>query len=186
MSSPRLLVLAGLSWLIVVASCAAWADCPLSCRCRWTSGKKSALCPGAGLSQLPGSLDPDTQVLELSGNRIPELASRAFKRANLLNLQRVFARGAGIERIHRDAFEDMGILVELDLSDNHLRELDEGTFLHNERLKLLVLSGNPLGVLRDNQFPNLPHLKTLELQRCGLREIHRLAFHRLVALETLR
>lgn len=162
-----------------------WTDCPAVCRCKWTSGKKSALCPDAGLTSLPASLDPDMQVLDLSGNMIPALQAEVFKLAGLVNLQRVFLRKAGIHKIHADSFKDMRILIEIDLSDNHVTTLEPDTFLGNERLRILILSGNPLGTLRNLQFPVLQHLRNLELERCSLTEIHGQAFARLSGLEFL-
>lgn len=163
-----------------------WTDCPAVCSCKWTSGKKSAFCPDAGLTSLPASLDPDMQVLDLSGNKIPALQSEIFKRAGLVNLQKVFLRNAGIHEINADAFRDMRILVEVDLSDNHVVTLEPDTFLGNERLRVLTLSGNPLATLKSHQFPVLQHLRNLELQRCALSEIHGLAFASLSGLESLK
>lgn len=163
-----------------------WTDCPAVCRCKWTSGKKSALCPDAGLTSLPASLDPDMQVLDLSGNMIPALQAEVFKLAGLVNLQRVFLRKAGIHKIHADSFKDMRILIEIDLSDNHVTTLEPDTFLGNERLRILILSGNPLGTLRNLQFPMLQHLRNLELEKCSLTEIHGQAFARLSGLEFLK
>ncbi|XP_066590239.1 leucine-rich repeat-containing protein 24-like [Prorops nasuta] len=180
------LLLAGYVLLSKAAAFPDWTDCPAVCQCKWTSGKKTALCPAAGLTSLPASLDPDMQVLDLSGNKIPALQSEIFKRAGLLNLQRVFLRNAGIHEIHANSFTDMRILVEIDLSDNHVTSLEPNTFLGNERLRILILSGNPLGTLKSHQFPQLQHLRTLELQRCLLSEVHGEALAHLTGLETLR
>ena len=180
------LLLAGWALRSRAAAFPDWTDCPAVCSCKWTSGKKSAFCPDAGLTSLPASLDPDMQVLDLSGNQIPALQAEIFKHAGLLNLQRVFLRNAGISEIHGDAFKDMRILVEVDLSDNHLAALEPHTFSGNERLRLLVLTGNPLRLLRAHQFPVLQHLRALELQRCALKQVHPQAFQRLPSLETLR
>lgn len=50
--------------LLLLAGRAApdWTDCPEACRCKWTSGKKTALCPNAGLTAVPAALNPDMQV----------------------------------------------------------------------------------------------------------------------------
>ncbi|XP_063989050.1 leucine-rich repeat, immunoglobulin-like domain and transmembrane domain-containing protein 3 isoform X1 [Diachasmimorpha longicaudata] len=181
-----LLIISAQIFLIHSAAFPDWTDCPAVCRCRWTSGKKSAFCPDAGLTSLPASLDPEMQVLDLSGNQIPALQAEIFKRAGLVNLQKVFLRNAGIHEIHPDAFRDMRILVEVDLSDNHVTSLEPNTFLGNERLRILTLSGNPLKRLKSRQFPELGHLRNLELQRCGLTEIHGLAFTGLTGLESLK
>ncbi|CAB0041880.1 unnamed protein product [Trichogramma brassicae] len=162
-----------------------WTDCPSVCHCKWTSGKKSALCPDAGLTSLPANLDPDMQVIDLTGNRISRLPADTFKSAALVNLQKVFLRNAGLRSVDPRAFDDMRILVEIDLADNYVTSLEPHTFAGNERLKILVLSGNPLKRLKSHQFPLLQHLRTLELQRCRLQEVHPLAFQRLPALETL-
>ncbi|KAL1110407.1 hypothetical protein AAG570_007938 [Ranatra chinensis] len=164
-----------------------WADCPVAgCKCVWTSGKKSAFCLKAGFKAVPDSLDSDMQVLDLSGNDIPYLTEDAFKSVGLLNLQKIYLKSAGIRELHRDAFEDLTILVEVDLSDNAIRTLHKDTFSGNDRLKLLNLNGNPLTELRESQFPVLPHLKFLELQNCQLETIHEDAFVHLTALESLR
>lgn len=181
-----------LLFVAVLATCgggtatADWADhCPGPCQCKWSSGKKTALCRDAKFTDVPTALDADTQVLDLSGNRVPRLPANAFKRAGLLNLQRVFLRGCGVRDVHWDAFGQLRILVELDLSDNQIGVLHPETFRGNDRLRVLYLNGNPLTEIGEAQFPVLQHLRTLELQHCQIGRVHRDAFRHLAALESL-
>lgn len=174
-----------LALTVVTAVVGDWMDCPAPCRCKWTSGKKSAFCKDAGFTSLPTQLNAEMQVLDLTGNEIPKLPKDAFKGVGLLNLQRIFLRGAGVRELHRDAFHDLTILVEVDLSDNGINHLHPDTFFGNDRLRILLLNGNPLTNLVAIQFPILPHLRTLELQDCQLHKVNRDAFVNLGALETL-
>ena len=48
-----------------------------------------------------------------------------------------------------DAFRDLKILVELDLSHNNISHLEPGTFAGNFRLQSLTLSYNVLAALTD-------------------------------------
>ncbi|XP_069696208.1 leucine-rich repeat-containing protein 24-like [Periplaneta americana] len=162
-----------------------WTDCPAPCHCKWTSGKKTALCREAGFTAVPNSLNSDMQVLDLGGNDIPYLSKDAFRAVGLLNLQRIFMRGAGVREVHRDAFRDLKILVEVDLSDNAVGEIHPETFTGNDRLRVLFLNGNPITELLEHQFPSLPHLRTLELQDCQLRHIDVDAFVLVPTLESL-
>lgn len=162
-----------------------WADCPTPCQCKWSSGKKTALCKDADFTDIPLALDADMQVLDLSSNNLRHLPEDAFKKVGLLNLQRVFLRGCGIHNVHKDAFRELKILIELDLSDNLIGSLHQDTFHGNERLRVLYLNGNPLTEIKETQFPVLQHLRTLELQHCQIKRIHRDAFLHLSSLESL-
>ncbi|KAJ8971806.1 hypothetical protein NQ317_010781 [Molorchus minor] len=163
-----------------------WTDCPTPCRCKWSSGKKTALCKEAGFIGIPGTLDGEMQVLDLAGNSISKLPKAAFKSVGLINLQRIYLSNAGISEIHGDAFKDLIILIEVDLSQNQITSLHPDTFRGNERLRELYLNGNPLRQLIRAQFPPLPHLRTLELEDCSLEFVNREAFIHLIALETLK
>ncbi|XP_059480962.1 leucine-rich repeat-containing protein 24-like [Neocloeon triangulifer] len=163
-----------------------WTDhCPVSCKCKWISGKKTANCRDAGLTTVPSSLNEDIQVLDINGNPIPVLSKDVFRSVGLLNLQRIYLRGCGIKEIDSTAFRDLTILIEIDLSSNSLTQLDIKTFQGNNRLRVIDLSGNPFNVLREEQFPTLPHLKTLEMKSCRLKHVQKRAFVNLAALETL-
>ncbi|XP_026472104.1 leucine-rich repeat-containing protein 24-like [Ctenocephalides felis] len=185
LAKPRLWPCALLCAALWTLTAADWTDCAPACRCKWTSGKKSALCPRAGLTAPPASLSADIQVLDLTENQIERLAAAAFSSLGLLNLQRVFLKSTGLREVHKDAFLDLRILVELDLSENALERIHPATFTGNDRLRVLSLSGNPLNELIAEQFPVLPHLRTLDLEDCRLTYVHREAFVHLGQLESL-
>ncbi|KAK6625691.1 hypothetical protein RUM43_005990 [Polyplax serrata] len=161
-----------------------WMDCPAACRCKWSSGKKSAFCRDAGFTTVP-LLNADIQVLDLTRNLIPYLTKDTFKSIGLLNLQRIFLRNTSLREIHPEAFRNLSILVEIDLSENKITKIHPETFLGNDRLRFLNLSGNPLTELARSQFPELKYLKTIELQHCDLSYVHEDAFINLPTLETL-
>lgn len=174
--------------LLLLATSAAtpdWTDCPASCQCKWTTGKKTALCRDAGFTTVPNTLNSEVQVLDLDGNDIPYLTKDAFLSVGLINLQRIYMRGTGVREINKDAFRDMKILVEVYLSDNAVSSIHPDTFTGNDRLRVIYFSGNPLSELRERQFPVLPQLRTLDLQDCQLRHIHTDAFVNVHMLETL-
>lgn len=162
-----------------------WTDCPSPCRCKWSSGKKTAVCKDAGFTAIPGTLDGDMQVLDLSANSISKLPKAVFKSVGLINLQRIYLSNTGLSEIHRDAFKDLIILVEVDLSHNKITSLHPDTFRGNERLSIIYLTGNHLRRLVRAQFPPLRYLKTLELESCRLESINKEAFIHLTALESL-
>lgn len=162
-----------------------WTDCPTVCQCKWISGKKTALCREAGFTVIPSTLNSEMQVLDISGNAIPQLSKDAFCSIGLIHLQRIFLKSAGISDIHKDAFRELKILVEIDLSDNFVSILHKDTFSGNERLRAIYMNGNPLTELKSYQFPNLPHLKSLEFQHCQIKKVDRDAFMHLPALESL-
>ncbi|XP_041969636.1 leucine-rich repeat-containing protein 24-like [Aricia agestis] len=163
-----------------------WLSCGhiAECHCKWSSGKKTASCITAGLTQIP-YLASDIQVLDLNGNPLKELHQDAFAKIELLNLQRLNLSSTNLRFLHQDAFRELRILIELDISRNELTELSPDTFNGNDRLRLLIINDNPLSNLVSEQFPSLQHLKKLELSRCHLRNVHPYAFVNLRALETV-
>ncbi|XP_028164879.1 leucine-rich repeat-containing protein 24-like [Ostrinia furnacalis] len=176
-------------WLVLMLinlSGSDWLSCAniQECRCKWSSGKKTAACVTAGLRRLP-HLAADIQVLDLHGNQLRTLEQDAFINTGLLNLQRLNLSSTNLRSLHPNAFRELRILIELDLSQNELYQLSPDTFRGNDRLRLLVLNDNPLTTLVAEQFPPLQHLKKLELSRCKLHTIHPFAFANLRALETI-
>ncbi|XP_004923839.3 leucine-rich repeat-containing protein 24 [Bombyx mori] len=178
-------------WVVILTTCAArtasdWLDCShiATCKCKWSSGKKTATCVSGDLRR-PPTLSSDIQVLDLHDNPLRSLPQEVFSNIGLLNLQRLNLRATSLRSLHADAFLELRILIEVDLGDNDLAHLPKDIFRGNERLRLVVLSNNPLTTLIADQFPPLPHLRILLLDGCRLRSIHTNALRNLKSLETI-
>ena len=115
-----------------------------SCICKWSGGKRVADCSNSGLTKVPDTLNPEIQSLILDGNPLARLRKDAFKSAGLLNIQRLSVAKCGLTDVHDDAFRDLKILVELNLSSNNLTRLRPKTFDGNNNLKAIQLTNNPL------------------------------------------
>lgn len=121
----------------------------------------------------------------LNENRIATLHREVFTGLGLVNLQRIYLKKSTVTSVHRDAFKNLKILIEIDLSENGIEQLDRNTFNGNDRLRVLYLNGNPLRTLQAHQFPVLPHLRSLDLHNCQITTIDPLAFANLELLELL-
>jgi hypothetical protein len=162
------------------------ATCTAGCTCKWADGKKVAECPSAGFTTIPENLSSEIQVLDLRGNQLGVLVNRAFSSVGLINLQRIFLRNCSLTLVEKDAFHDLNIMVEVDLSHNQLQRFNPETFSTNEKLRSLSLSHNPLDKLEAHQFPALPNLRSLELVKCQLEMVDKKAFMHLSKLESLK
>lgn len=160
-------------------------SCASNCTCKWTNGKKSAICSSLQLTTIPTTLSTELQVLVLNDNHIPYLNREEFTNLGLLNLQRIYLKKSEVQYVHKETFKDLKILVEIDLSDNRIEMLDKDTFMGNDRLRILYLNGNPLKKLVAYQFPILPHLRTLDLHDCLISYIDPMALANLSMLEFL-
>jgi len=169
-----------------VGSTTDWTQsCPSGCDCRWIGGKKAAACRDAGFTSIPIGLSDEVQVLDLRGNSIPTLRNYVFRDAGLVNLNKIKMTNCGIERLERHAFAELKLLVELDMSENRIRELTMESFDTNARLRELQLNGNPLAELHGIGFPPLHHFQKLSLRNCSLSTIPRHAFEQLNGLVEL-
>ena len=72
------------------------------------------------------------QVLDLRGNDIHTLEEDAFLSRGITNLQRIYFQNCGIVEVDPGAFHRLTNLVELDLSDNALREVPSEAWRHTE------------------------------------------------------
>ncbi|KAG5321043.1 SLIT3 protein, partial [Pseudoatta argentina] len=179
-------------WLLCVALTVAlcqgqedWMQCSSTCKCKWVSGKKTAECIKQDLTQVPGDLSPEIQSLDLTGNRITRLVRNAFSRVNLVNLHKLSLRDCGIELINKDAFSDLKIIIEIDLSGNNIHSLHPSVFYETQKLRVLLLDQNKLKVLDNGLFFNLTFLQKVALSDNRLERIEEQAFRNLPNLHSL-
>lgn len=166
---------------VVSAADSMWDRCD-PCSCKWIRGKKAAECMDKNLATIPRNLSSDLQVIDLSDNMIPELRKNEFTDANLQNLHMLFMRRCTLQSVHRDSMTGLNILIELDMSDNNLRELPVGFFASLQRLRSLVLNGNQIEVIEDRLFQNMQHLHKIDLKGNNIHSIGLTAFVNLPVL----
>lgn len=135
-------------------------------------------------------------TLEIYHNQLTKMPNNVFE--HLIGLKKFSLWQTNISIIPNDFFDGVGKLEELDLSSNDLSSLPSGTFYPLRNLKKLTLFSNKFSVLPDNLFAqnkllstliilnndvkikelpknllrNLPHLKQVHIQRCGIETIY--------------
>ncbi|CAG0890235.1 unnamed protein product [Cyprideis torosa] len=166
-----------LSLVLVGVVQAEWSStCPDFCDCKWISGKKSAICSDQELRNIP-RLSSEIQHLNLSGNPLRSLPKDAFSSIGLAHVQKLYLSSCSIKTVHRSAFDDLGNMIELDLSGNAIENLPPETFTGCIRLQMLYLSRNSLLKIGPGvAFPKLPRLRTLDLSFNKIKDISDKAF----------
>ncbi|RZF35993.1 hypothetical protein LSTR_LSTR005809 [Laodelphax striatellus] len=179
-------------WLVLVAGCGGLRGvvptdpCPPVCVCKWKSGKQTVECTDRGLINVPPGIQPENQVLDMSGNNLQILPADMFVRAELLNLQRVYLRACKIGQVDDRAFFGLSNLVELDLSHNLLTAVPSNMFRDVPSLRDINLAHNPIQKIDSHAFRTVPGLVKLDLSHCELQAIAPMAFDGVELLEALK
>ncbi|RXM91851.1 Platelet glycoprotein Ib alpha chain [Acipenser ruthenus] len=151
-------------------------------------------CSNAGLTSVPGTLSPDTEVLLLQSNSFTSVSWGSFTVFPLLsqldlsqNQVSVLERGspatAGLGDSDGKSWS-LGHLRNLSLAHNLLSSLPEGIFQALGNLKELYLQGNQLQGLPGGVFSELRDLEVLDLSHNGLRALPGTLIHELTKLKT--
>lgn len=172
--------------LAVLPSARPFDGCPSVCSCKWKGGRRTVECADRALITVPMGVDPDTQVLDLSGNNLQILPNETFARAGLANLQKVFLRNCRIGLIDETAFRGLTNLVELDLSNNLLTSVPSYVFRDVPYLRELSVARNPIQRIEARAFSDCPGLVKVDASHCGLQSVAGQAFDGVTRLETLR
>ncbi|KAK2500909.1 hypothetical protein MC885_018121 [Smutsia gigantea] len=180
--------------------------CPAVCDC--TSQLRAVLCAHRQLEAVPGGLPLDTELLDLSGNRLWGLQRGMLSRLCLL--QELDLSYNQLSTLEPGAFHGLQSLLTLRLQSNRLRVMGPHVFSGLSALTLLDLRSNQIVLFLDGAFGELGSLQQLEvgdnhlvfvtpgafsglaklgtltLERCNLSTVPGLALAHLPALVVLR
>lgn len=183
---PRPVLVLVLVLALAVSAVRSFEGCPAVCSCKWKGGRRTVECADRALITVPTGVDPDTQVLDLSGNNLQILPNETFARAGLANLQKVYLRNCRIGQIDETAFRGLTNLVELDLSNNLLTAVPSHVFRDVPYLRDLSLAKNTIQRVEPRAFSDCPGVVKVDLSHCGLQEIAGRALEGVARLETFR
>lgn len=155
------------------------------CKCIWSSGRRTAECKHQNLHEVPNNLSTEIQHLDLTGNEIHHLRENVFTSVKLENLQKLTMRLCQLKSVSQGAFNGLRIIIEIDLSQNRIRQLHRGTFNETERLRVILLNQNHLQKLDDEVFFGLDYLQKVELSDNHILQIGQRSFRKLPGLTTL-
>ena len=99
-------------------------------------GKRYVACRSQGQISIPEYIDPETQVLDLSGNNLQILPKEVFSRHGLINIQRLHLANCNLGQIDPSAFRGLTNLVELNLAGNLLTAVPTATFAGRKNVQL--------------------------------------------------
>lgn len=160
--------------------------CPSVCSCKWKGGKRTVECADRALITVPAGVDPETQVLDLSGNNLQILPNETFVRAGLANLQKVYLRNCRIGQIDETAFRGLTNLVELDLSNNLLTAVPSYVFRDIPYLRDLSVARNPIQKIDAAAFAACPAMVKVDASHCVLQSVAAGAFDGVNRLESVK
>jgi Leucine-rich repeat (LRR) protein len=140
-------------------------SCPSPCSCRHRTVRCST-----GSRALLSRLSPSTQHLYLSGSSFPSLGPGDL--AHLTHLTSLSLANTGLTLILPGTFSQNKLLYRLDLSYNHLTQLDSPTLSSLPSLLVLKVNNNLLSCV-DPALKYLTQLEVLSLQQNLLRTLPR-------------
>ena len=154
------------------------------------------------LKEVPALKLPFLRTLWLSGNKIPNFATWSDGKFGVFlpSLEKLFIQDNLIQKVEFGALIHAVSLVELDISFNDIKLIDEAPGLHHDNLRLLYLQDNP--ILSDDglisclgrRFPSLTSLngalfdrnKTYTADALRMFELHRATGSWVEASSTLK
>ncbi|XP_069734481.1 toll-like receptor 2 [Phaenicophaeus curvirostris] len=156
-------------WCLALVALAGHAAQP---PCRVDAESRTGLCKGQDLERVPRGLPADLRALDLSYNKLREIAASDF--AGMTQLRRLDLGYNAISRIAPDAFVSNPLLEQLQLFNNSLELIPAPALSPLVNLRWLDVSNNLYGrAALDGAFARLRALRELSLGGPRLRDISR-------------
>uniref|UniRef100_A0A8K9X7Y4 Slit homolog 1a (Drosophila) n=1 Tax=Oncorhynchus mykiss TaxID=8022 RepID=A0A8K9X7Y4_ONCMY len=154
--------------------------CPPKCRCE----SNVVDCSNLRIKKIPEHIPISTTELRLNNNEITTLeATGVFKALSQLN--NINLSNNKITEIEDGTFEGAGSVNELHLSANQLDSVRSGMFKGLDGLRMLMLRNNKIRCIHNNSFTGLHNVRLLSLYDNQLTTITPGAFDTLQTLSTL-
>ncbi|KAM6951464.1 leucine-rich repeat-containing protein 4B-like [Aplochiton taeniatus] len=133
--------------------------CPNPCTC--SNQASRVICTRKSLDQVPDSISDNTRYLNLQENSIQVIKSDTFK--HLRHLEILQLSKNHIRQIEVGAFNGLPNLNTLELFDNRLTVVPSLAFEYLSKLRELWLRNNPIETLQAYAFHRVPSLRRLDL-----------------------
>lgn len=161
----------------------------LSCSEGFSDGKLNLTCSGFTRIPTPNETNTNNEdilILDMSGkNHMQIIKIAEFHNAKFINVNKLKMDNCNIRTIESRAFLDLESLVEVHLQNNRIETLNMEMFENNDKLQILLLSGNQIHQFLGTQFPKLPLLKKIDLKNGRITVIPAHAFANLDSLQEL-
>ncbi|XP_049927043.1 slit homolog 1a isoform X3 [Epinephelus moara] len=154
--------------------------CPPKCRCE----SNVVDCSNLKLTKIPEHIPASTTELRLNNNEITALeAMGVFK--SLSQLKKINLSNNKITEIEDGTFEGASSVNELHLTANQIDSVRSGMFRGLEGLRMLMLRNNKISCVHNDSFTGLHNVRLLSLYDNQLTTITPGAFDTLQTLSTL-
>ncbi|KAK7167388.1 hypothetical protein R3I94_001702 [Phoxinus phoxinus] len=140
-------------------------------------------CHARGFEDIPHGLPHGTWLLDLGGNKLTEIRSRAF--AGLWSLRILVLSDSSIQVLHTQAFFSLSFLEKLDMSRNNLTKIPPNFSESLSSLRELRLDHNALVLLKRPGLEHLENLEKLDLSHNHIQSVEPGAFRGLSRLRHL-
>ncbi|XP_072335770.1 slit homolog 1 protein-like isoform X2 [Scyliorhinus torazame] len=154
--------------------------CPLKCRCE----SNVVDCSNQQLTKVPEFIPQSTVELRLTNNDISLLEATGLFR-KLPQLRKINLSNNKIVEIEDGTFEGASSVSELQLTANHLDSIRSGMFRGLDGLRTLMLRNNRINCIHNNSFTGLSGVRLLSLYHNQITTITPGAFNTLHSLSTL-